>query len=148
MHFSGTHPYSIDAKGRIAIPARFREQILRNDSDQVQIVSSIDEPCLQVIPQSAWERLQARINEIRNPVQRKAFARGIISEAHQVGLDNQGRVLVPGRLREFAGLENDVLVVGVNDRIQLWSPRNWDAAREDALEIMRESDALLADLGF
>ncbi|RMF16067.1 MAG: division/cell wall cluster transcriptional repressor MraZ [Candidatus Dadabacteria bacterium] len=150
MHFSGSHPYTIDAKGRIAIPARFREQMSVEDQSELRLARSVrgEDPHLKLYPKRSWSALQARIDAVANPVQRRAARRVIVGGAHLVTLDSQGRVLVPATLREFASLGTEAVIVGDGDHIQIWSPTAWDSAFAEAVSELADAESLLADLGF
>lgn len=149
MNFSGYHPYTMDAKGRVAVPARFRDQMSPEDASELRLTLSVSNPQhLKLYPRTAWATLQERIESIDNAHQRQAFRRHIVGGAHLVGFDVQGRILVPPQLREKAGLAGDVVIVGEGDHVQFWAPAAWDAAYGEALAVMRDSGALLAELGF
>lgn len=149
MNFSGYHPYTMDAKGRVAIPARFRDQMSVDDASELRLVQSVSDPQhLKLYPKTAWSSLLSRIESIDNAHQRQAFRRHIVGGAHLVTFDVQGRILVPPVLRDRAQLAGDVTIVGEADHIQLWTPAAWQAAYGDALGTMRDSGVLLAELGF
>lgn len=148
LYFSGTHEYALDAKGRVAIPSRFREQLIQADGHSLYLAPAVQERHLKLYPRSAWEHLRTRLEAISNPHKRRAFMRTILSRSHEVSLDSQGRVLIPQGLREYAELSGETLIVGEGDHVQFWSPRNWNAALDAALEEVADSGSLLADLGF
>ena len=150
MHFSGAHPYTIDAKGRVAIPARFREQMSVEDQSELRLARSVrdEDPHLKLYPKRAWSALQARIDAVANPVQRRAARRVIVGGAHLVTLDGQGRVLVPSTLRDFASLDGEAMIVGDDDHIQIWSPDVWEQAFAGAISELADAESVLADLGF
>ena len=119
--FLGRHSHSVDAKGRMAIPAKFREPLgLR------AVVTRGVDPCLSLYPMPAWERLadQVAALSIGDPDAR-ALKRLVFGEAADVDLDAQGRILLPPELRRYAGIEREVVVVGVHGSIELWSPERW-----------------------
>ena len=121
--FLGRYAHTIDAKGRLAIPARFREAL----ADGVVLTRGIDR-CLALYPMTAWLPLAEKINNlpISDPDAR-TFRRMVFAEAVNLELDAQGRVLVPPELRRYAELEREAYVVGVNTSIELWSPARWEA---------------------
>lgn len=119
--FTGEYRHSIDGKGRLAVPARFRA-----DLEGGAFVSRWIDGCLAIFPRDAWDDLASRVASL--PVSdagARTFSRFIFSGAFEVDLDRQGRALVPAGLREFAGLESDVVVVGARDHIELWNPARW-----------------------
>ena len=125
--FLGRYAHALDAKGRLAIPARFREDL----AEGVVLTRGIDR-CLSLYPMAAWLPLAERVSTlpITDPDARN-FRRMVFAEAINLDLDGQGRILVPPELRRYAGLERDAVVVGVHTSVEIWSPDRWDAV--DAL---------------
>jgi MraZ protein len=125
--FLGRYAHSLDAKGRIAVPARFREAL----AGGVVLTRGIDR-CLALYPMAAWLPLAEKVSAlpITDPDARN-FRRMVFAEAVNLDLDGQGRILVPPELRRYAGLERDAIVVGVHTSVEIWSPDRWDAV--DAL---------------
>ena len=121
--FLGRYAHTLDAKGRLAIPARFREAL----AEGVVLTRGIDR-CLALYPMTAWLPLAEKIDAlpISDPDAR-TFRRMVFAEAVNLDLDAQGRVLVPPDLRRYAELDREALVVGVNTSIEIWSPARWEA---------------------
>jgi len=121
--FLGRYAHTIDAKGRLAVPARFREAL----AEGVVLTRGIDR-CLALYPMAAWLPLAEKINElpISDPDAR-TFRRMVFAEAVNLELDAQGRILTPPDLRRYAELDREAYVVGVNTSIEIWSPARWDA---------------------
>jgi MraZ protein len=121
--FLGRFAHTVDAKGRLAIPARFRDAL----AGGVVVTRGIDR-CLSVYPMEAWLPLAERISAlpITDPDAR-TFRRMVFAEAANLELDAQGRILLPPELRRYADLDRDAYVVGVNTSIEVWSPARWDA---------------------
>ncbi len=121
--FLGRYAHALDAKGRLAIPARFREAL----AEGVVLTRGIDR-CLSLYPMAAWLPLAEKVSAlpITDPDARN-FRRIIFAEAADLELDAQGRILVPPELRRYAGLEREALVVGVDTAIEIWSPERWQA---------------------
>ena len=120
--FTGEYRHSVDEKGRVAIPARFRGQL-----EEGAFVSRWIDLCLAVFPRSAWDALASRVGAL--PVAdagARTFSRFLFSGAFEVDLDRQGRIVVPAALREWAGLGGDAVVVGARDHIELWEPARWE----------------------
>ena len=140
--FLGRHAHAIDSKGRLAIPARFRDEL----AGGVVVTRGIDR-CLSLYPMAAWEPLAATVAALpTGDPDARDFRRLVFAEAADLAPDAQGRVLLPPDLRRFAGLERDALVIGVHTHLEIWSPAAWEAlqARLDA-----DGDAIarrLADL--
>lgn len=125
--FTGEFRHTIDGKGRIAVPARFRAELATGAH-----VSRWMDNCLAIFPNQAWERLADRVGEQRYAdAGARAFSRFLFSGAFDVELDGQGRVVLPAPLRDFAGLKVEAVVVGSLDHIELWEPGRWAAVSED-----------------
>ena len=138
--FKGTYRHRLDAKGRLPIPAAFRRALSERAETSV-VLTRLDQ-CLAGYAPTEWARLEAQIREqpsFRAPV--KALTRLLFSQAADCELDVQGRILVPTPRRAAAGLQQDVLVVGVLDRFEIWDPATWDA-------FLRDSERLLDDVAF
>lgn len=119
--FMGEYNHSIDAKGRAILPAKFREQL----GDSYVITKGLD-GCLFVYPKDEWDRIEAKFREV--PLTTKdarTFARFFFASAVECEGDKQGRVNIPQALREYAGLDKDIVSVGVLDRIEIWSKDAW-----------------------
>lgn len=121
--FLGRYAHSIDAKGRLAIPARFRDEL----ADGLVLTRGIDR-CLALYPMAAWRPLAEQVSAlpISDPDAR-TFRRMVFAEAIDLELDGQGRILVPPELRRYAELDREAYVVGVNTSIEIWSPVRWEA---------------------
>jgi MraZ protein len=121
--FSGRFDHAIDDKGRVSIPARFREQLERDGHDRLYITNFVFEGqrCLEAYPPNEWARLQDQIRQrARFDRQVSAFELFYIGGAHEVLVDKQGRILVPPKLREFAALKGEVTFSALTDHFQLW----------------------------
>ena len=113
--------HTIDTKGRVIVPAKFREAL----GDEFVVTKGLD-GCLFVFPMDEWNVFVGKLKElpIANKDARK-FSRFFLSSAVQCEVDKQGRILLPSVLREFAGLDKDAVLAGVNSRIEIWSKANW-----------------------
>ena len=121
--FSGRFDHAIDEKGRVSIPARFREELERDGHDRLYITNFIDngQRCLELYPPNEWTRLLEKIREkTRFDTQMRAFQLFYIGGAHEVMVDKQGRILVPPKLREFAALGREVTFSALTEHFQLW----------------------------
>ncbi|MBQ7147066.1 MAG: division/cell wall cluster transcriptional repressor MraZ [Lachnospiraceae bacterium] len=137
----GEYSHSLDAKGRIIIPAKLREQL-----GDAFVVSKGLEGCLFVFPPAEWEKLSNKIQALplTDPRGRK-FSRYFFSGASELEVDKQGRALLPPNLREEAKLEKDVVLCGVGNRVEIWSKEKWeDISHYDDIEELAEQ---LAELG-
>lgn len=125
--FTGEFRHTIDGKGRVAVPARFRAELATGAH-----VSRWIDNCLAIFPNQAWAELADRVSDLRYAdAGARAFSRFLFSGAFDVELDGQGRVVVPAALRQFASLRSEAVVVGAADHIELWEPGRWDAVSAD-----------------
>ncbi len=143
-YLTGEFRHTLDDRSRVAVPVRFRTRLAQGAT----LARWLDK-CLGLFPHDEWEELAAKLRglPLTNPKARE-FARFMSSGAVEVELDKQGRILVPGYLREYAGLsEGEVVVVGALNRLEIWAPAAWLPYRskiEDEPEALAEH---LADLG-
>jgi MraZ protein len=127
--FLGRYEHTIDSKGRLAIPARYRPALERG----LVVTRGIDR-CLTIYPLAAWETLAEKVNALPlGDPNARALRRLFFAEASDAALDRQGRIIVPAALRAYAGLEEAAIVVGMNTSIEVWSPTRW-AEQAAALE--------------
>lgn len=119
--FMGEYSHTIDAKGRLIIPVKYREEL----GDQFILTRGLD-GCLSIYPMKEWHQLEEKLKALPlNDKNARTFTRFFVSGATLCELDKQGRILVPSTLREFAALTKDVVVCGTNDRIEIWSKEKW-----------------------
>ncbi len=140
--FTGEYRHSVDDKGRIAVPARFRAQL----ADGLFVSRWIDQ-CLAIFPRQAWDDLSARVAQLPvGDAGSRAFQRFLFGGAIETELDRSGRVLVPEYLRGWAGLATEAVLVGSRDHAEIWAPSRWDDVRR-GLEDPDELAQHLAGLG-
>lgn len=134
-HFRGQFRHGVDSKGRVHVPARFRE-LKGEPRDPLGdapffVTPALFDRCLHIHPSSHFEAIEAKLNEFplmdENIVQ---FRRRYLSAAVECELDATGRLLIPAHLREKAGLEREVLWVGMGRHVELWAQAEWDCALE------------------
>lgn len=126
--FSGKYYYSIDPKGRIIIPAPFREIISSNYSPKLYIVNAAFDKCLHIYPQEEWNRLEEKVRQLPKMQEEvRFFMRRVIASAQEAEIDKQGRILIPAAHREDAGLRSDIVIVGQIEKVELWDRKEWDA---------------------
>ncbi len=119
--FIGQYNHSIDDKGRLAIPAKFREVLGRG-----AIVTRGLDSSLFLLPLEEWDKLASKIADLPlGQANARSFARLMLAGAMEVTLDKQGRCIVPDYLRTYAGLQKDVVIVGVNTRLEIWDAGRW-----------------------
>jgi len=120
--FKGSYNYSVDDKGRINIPAKLRK-FLSPEANETFVITRGYERCLFVYPFDEWERLERTIRELSTTDrQNRFFTRTLLEMATDSTLDGQSRITVPKELLQYAKIENDVLILGVLERIELWNP--------------------------
>lgn len=123
--FFGEYEHSVDEKGRLALPARFRPKL----ADGLVVTRGLD-GCLFVYPIADWTRLAERISELPlTQTNARDFQRLMFSGAVDGQLDGQGRVGLPVYLREYGAIEREAVVIGVNTRIEIWSKARWTDQR-------------------
>jgi MraZ protein len=128
--FRGSSYHTIDDKGRIVIPTRFRVLARSEDGDGI-MVSRMDH-CLVAFPMPAWRQLEERILQLaeKNDIMRR-FRRVFIGGAHECACDKQDRILIPPTLRQYAGLNKEIILVGVLNHFEIWARENFE--NEEAL---------------
>ena len=139
--FTGEYRHAVDDKGRLAVPSRFRAQL----AGSVVVARWLD-TCLAIFPMAAWDELAAKVGGLpMTDPNARLLQRQLFAGAFETELDRQGRVLVPGSLRIFAGLEHEALVLGSRDHAEVWAPGRWETYSQ-ALEGEAFTDAI-AGLG-
>ena len=116
----GEYKHSIDAKGRLAMPAKLREEL----GEHFTVTKGLD-GCLAVYPEKEWEALEDRIRGLGNGEKARRVKRYYFANAFDAQLDAQGRILIPAGLREFADLKKDVVVIGQLDHAEIWNSEKW-----------------------
>jgi MraZ protein len=125
--FRGVSELALDAKGRLAIPARHREGLVANGNGQL-VVTADHGGCLLIYPLATWEPIQARLMELSSFDDKiRSLQRLIVGHADDVELDAAGRILIPPALRRYAGLDKHVVLVGQGQRLELWDEMKWPA---------------------
>ena len=147
--FRGNFEHVVDDKGRVAIPARFREALsgLQEERLVVTKFAHRGRHCLDVYPLGAWRRLERRIlakNRFNPRV--VGFANYYVSGAHECQLDAQGRILIPELLREYADLGRDAMFAGDIDKFRIWNKETWRQVFEEDERVVLENPELLGDL--
>ncbi|WP_034429172.1 division/cell wall cluster transcriptional repressor MraZ [Caldisalinibacter kiritimatiensis] len=120
--FIGEYQHSIDKKGRVIIPSKFRE-----DLGETFIITKGLDNCLFVYPLEEWKILEEKLKSL--PLTRRdarAFVRFFFAGATEGSLDKQGRVLIPGNLREHSRLKSEAVIIGVSNRVEIWSKDEWN----------------------
>jgi MraZ protein len=125
--FKGSYSYSVDAKGRVNIPAKLRKYISPEANDTFVITRGYEQ-CLFLYPLDEWTILEQSIRQLSpSNSQDRFFTRTLLQYAIESQLDSQSRISIPKELLQFAGVDDQVLVLGVLERIELWNPRTHEA---------------------
>jgi len=130
--FLGEYRHSLDEKGRVTVPIRLREGL-----SSALFLTRGHDTNLILFPQAAWDELGRRLGQMPTTShERRVYTRWIMGGATEVGLDKAGRILVPAHLREYAEMDGEVVFVGADEVIELWSPERWQ------LELARNREEL------
>ena len=137
--FRGSSFHTIDAKGRIIVPARFREMINADGSDGV-MVSGMD-GCLFAYPYGEWSKIENRILSLAEKSESmRRFRRLFIGGAFDCSIDKQDRILIPPILRQYAALDKEIVLVGVLDHFEIWSRAKWDQENQNMVDDLKQED--------
>lgn len=139
--FMGEYNHTVDTKGRLIIPSKFREEL----GEEFVVTKGLD-GCLFVFPEHEWNTFEEKLKSL--PLTNKSarqFSRFFVAGAAPCEVDKQGRILLPGTLREFAGLEKDVVLTGMLNRIEIWSKVKWD--ENNTYDDMDDIAEQMSDLG-
>jgi MraZ protein len=134
--FTGEYRHSVDDKGRVAVPAKFRVQL-----DGGAFIARWVDACLAIFPRAAWQELADKVGGLPiGDASARTFSRALFANAYEIEPDRQGRVVLPAALREIAGLTAEAVVVGARDHAEIWAPDRWQDYRRamDAPEAMAE----------
>ena len=136
----GKYRHSVDPKGRLFVPAKLREEL----GDAFYVTLGLDH-CVSVYTEVAWQRCMEKYNNLS--MSQSRAIRLLLANAAKCELDSQGRIVIPQKLRKYAGLEKDVVIIGVNDRAEIWSADAWNAQEEEEMTPEKMA-ACMAELGF
>lgn len=141
--FIGEYQHSLDSKGRIIIPSKFRD-----DLGPIFIMTKGLDNCLFVYPKNEWQVLEEKLKSL--PLTNRdarAFVRFFFAGATECELDKQGRILIPSNLREHSKLEKEAVIIGVSTRVEIWSKSEWDTYNEDDSLSYESIAEKMAELG-
>jgi MraZ protein len=145
--FRGANKVTLDTKGRMVMPTRYRERLF--ERGQGKLVITVDRDlCLLLYPLPDWEEIERKL--MRLPTlneQARRLQRLMVGHASDVELDSHGRVLLPPKLREFAHLERNAILIGQGSRFELWDEQRWDEHRDAWLEAEESAGLLPPELG-
>ncbi|MCD8512115.1 MAG: division/cell wall cluster transcriptional repressor MraZ [Nitrincola sp.] len=137
--FRGVNPINLDTKGRMAIPARYRDMIASHCGNQMVATIDTESRCLLLYPLPEWEEIQAQIEALPsfNKVARR-IQRLLIGHATDLELDASGRLLLPASLRDYAGLDKKIVLLGQGRKFEIWDEAQWNATRDEYLDEVSE----------
>jgi len=140
--FRGVNNITLDTKGRMAIPSRYREHL--REEHEGQLVVTVDrDACLLIYPHSEWEEIERKLNRLPSfNRQARKLQRLLVGHATEVEMDGHGRVLLPGPLRDFASLEKKVVMIGQGNKFELWDEGRWKEQRDAWMQEEMDEDQL------
>jgi MraZ protein len=140
--FRGISSVTMDAKGRMALPARYRDAVAVASDGRIVVTIDMRESCLLLYPLAEWELVQGKLENLSNiNPQARLLQRLLIGHATDLELDAAGRLLLPSMLRDFGGLKKKLVLVGQGNKIEIWSADHW----QQRLNLWREEGAALLD---
>jgi MraZ protein len=149
--FEGSYSNTVDEKGRVAIPAKFREILSATGEDRVLVTWHFvhPSPCLDVWPPGAWQQKAAKLEEATSSFSqvRSTFDAVYIGQMRPCQLDRQGRILIPQALRQRAQLEEEVSFVGAGNKFRIFSANNYERLLDSYAETLVKNPDLLRELG-
>ena len=145
--FRGANSINLDSKGRIAVPAKYRQCITESTASHMIITCDPYDNCLLIFTLEHWENTEADLQSLSNskPLHRR-LKRIMLSHATEVDMDTNGRLLIPGVLRERAKLQKDVMLIGHGKTFQLWDENQWHKLVEEDMAVMSSEELDSDDL--
>ena len=143
--FYGEFSHTIDRKGRLILPAKFRESAKSNFIDKFYVTRGLD-GCLFMFSEEEWHNQEQKFKSL--PItkqQARTFNRLYFSGAAEIGFDKQGRILIPQFLKDFAQIKKDVVIIGVSNRIEIWSKNIWQDFYNTSRDAFEEISEKLID---
>ncbi len=143
MHFRGINNIAVDAKGRMAMPARYRERLLEACGGRL-IVTVDQDHCLLVYPLPEWEIIETKLNELPSLNKTaRLLQRLLIGYATELEMDAQGRILLPAMLRDFAGLNKKAVLIGQGKKLEIWDEDTWTESQAGWVEAVKNDEGEL-----
>ena len=145
--FRGANKVTLDAKGRLAMPTRYRDRIVERSSGRLVATVDRSDRCLLIYPLPEWEEIERKLMRLPtlNPAVRR-LQRLMVGHATELELDSHGRILIPPTLREYAALARDVVLIGQGSRFELWDEAHWDQSRDSWLKVDEVTEELPPEL--
>ena len=145
--FRGVNTLNLDAKGRMAMPSKYRERLMDQCAGQLVVTVDLSDKCLLLYPLPEWEDIERKLVRLGNlNPQARRLQRLLIGHATEVELDNNGRILLPPPLREFADLDKRIALTGQGKKFEIWDENTWNEARQDWLAADETGGEMSVDL--
>ncbi len=143
MLFRGINNITVDAKGRMAMPVRYREHLLESYGGRLVVTVDRDH-CLLVYPYPEWEIIETKLNNLPSfNKQTRLLQRLLVGYATELEMDAQGRILLPATLRDFAGLKKKAILIGQGNKLEIWDEDSWSEKQQEWMESMQDDDGEL-----
>ena len=145
--FRGVTILNLDAKGRMAVPTKYRDRLQSTVEGQLVVTLDMSDPCLLIYPVTEWEEIERKL--VRLPSLNKQAARLkrlLLGHASEVELDSHGRILLPPALRELVNLEKRIILLGQGNKFEVWDEQTWNDRRDQWLEETESDEGLPGDL--
>jgi len=145
--FRGVTILNLDAKGRMAVPTRYRERISAYGEGQLVVTLDMNDPCLLIYPTPEWEDIERKLVKLPSLNKQAArIKRILLGHASEVDLDSHGRILLPPALRELVHLEKKVILLGQGNKFEVWDEQTWNNRRDQMLDETEMDEGLSGDL--
>jgi len=139
----GQYEHTIDSKKRLALPAKFRVEL----GEKVVITRGIDS-CLVIYTENEWRQTSDKLSKLPvSQMEARSFARIMLAGAMEVSLDKLGRILIPDYLKKYAGLEKNVVICGLTNRLEVWDDQKWEAYKKEVEKGVSDIASKLGELG-
>lgn len=145
--FRGENPVTLDAKGRLAMPSRYRERLKEQAGGMLIATVSRSDRCLLIYPMPEWMETEKRLMELPSlDAANRRVQMLMVGHATDVEMDAQGRILIPPNLREYATLNRDAVLIGQANRFELWDEALWKEKREQWLNVDEATEPMSPEL--
>lgn len=147
MRFTGNYDAKADSKGRVFLPAAFRKILITSGEEGLIMRRDVFQECLVLYPGSVWNKMVDTITERTNPFDRKGREnlRRFVAASDSVSLDNDGRILIPRRYLEVAGITTDVRFIGMDNTIEIWNRQNVEAMMANQDEFANSLEEMMKE---
>ncbi|MCY4420190.1 MAG: division/cell wall cluster transcriptional repressor MraZ [Gammaproteobacteria bacterium] len=143
--FRGINDLNLDSKGRLSIPARYRESIQEKCNGSLVVTADTDR-CLLIFPLPEWELIEQKLTDLSRDKQHRRLQRLLVGHATECEIDGQYRVLLPPPLRNFAQLDKHAVLIGQGKKFELWDRDSWEKMRESWIKEEKKSNEITASL--